>query len=278
MHPMLTIAVKAARRAGKIINQASQSIDLLTVTKKSHSDYVSEVDRAAEDAILSVLKTAYPDHGILAEESGQHGDRKQSDYLWIIDPLDGTTNFLHGFPKYAISIGLAYRGVMTHAVVYDPVMNELFTASKGGGAFLNDRRIRVSKRARLEDCLIGTGFPFRDFTHAEAYFSMFRAIVPRTAGIRRPGSASLDLCYVACGRYDGFWEIGLAPWDMAAGCLLITEAGGLIGDLEGDEKYLQSGQIVAASPKIFSQLIQTIAPHLTPELLAAQRDAKDIFS
>ena len=269
------IAVKAARRAGKIINQASQSIDLLTVTKKSHSDYVSEVDRAAEDAILSVLKTAYPDHAILAEESGQQGNRNKSDYLWIIDPLDGTTNFLHGFPKYSVSIGLAYRGTLTHAVVYDPVMNELFTASKGAGAYMNDRRIRVSKRIRLEDCLIGTGFPFRDLTHADAYFGMFKEIVPRTAGIRRPGSASLDLCYVACGRYDGFWEIGLAPWDMAAGCLLITEAGGLVGDLEGNNKHLQSGQIVTANPRIFSQLIQTIAPHLTPELIAAQRDAKD---
>ncbi len=269
------IAVKAARRAGKIINQASQSIDLLTVTKKSHSDYVSEVDRAAEDAILSVLKTAYPDHAILAEESGQQGNRSKSDYLWIIDPLDGTTNFLHGFPKYSVSIGLAYRGTLTHAVVYDPVMNELFTASKGAGAYMNDRRIRVSKRIRLEDCLIGTGFPFRDLTHADAYFNMFKEIVPRTAGIRRPGSASLDLCYVACGRYDGFWEIGLAPWDMAAGCLLITEAGGLVGDLEGNNKHLQSGQIVTANPKIFSQLIQTIAPHLTPELIAAQRNATD---
>lgn len=269
------IAVKAARRAGKIINQASQSIDLLTVTKKSHSDYVSEVDRAAEDAILDVLKAAYPDHAILAEESGQQGNRNKSDYLWIIDPLDGTTNFLHGFPKYSVSIGLAYRGVLTHAVVYDPVMNELFTASKGAGAYMNDRRIRVSKRIRLEDCLIGTGFPFRDLTHANAYFGMFKEIVPRTAGIRRPGSASLDLCYVACGRYDGFWEIGLAPWDMAAGCLLITEAGGLVGDLEGNNKHLQSGQIVAANPKIFSQLIQTIAPHLTPELIDAQRNAVD---
>lgn len=276
MHPMLMIAVKAARRAGKIINQASQSIDLLTVTKKSHSDYVSEVDRAAEDAILSVLKTAYPDHAILAEESGRQGDRNKSDYLWIIDPLDGTTNFLHGFPKYSVSIGLAYRGILTHAVVYDPVMNELFTASKGAGAYMNDRRIRVSKRVRLEDCLIGTGFPFRDLTHADAYFGMFKEIVPRTAGIRRPGSAALDLCYVACGRYDGFWEIGLAPWDMAAGCLLITEAGGLAGDLEGNNKHLQSGQIVAANPKIFSQLIQTIAPHLTPELIAAQHNATDL--
>lgn len=275
MHPMLTIAVKAARRAGQIINQASQSVDLLTVTKKSHSDYVSEVDRAAEDAILSVLRTAYPDHAILAEESGKQGDRKKSDYLWIIDPLDGTTNFLHGFPKYSVSIGVSYRGVMAHAVVYDPVMNELFTATKGAGAFLNDRRIRVSKRTRLDECLIGTGLPFRDLTHAEAYFGMLKAIVPRTAGIRRPGSAALDLCYVACGRYDGFWEIGLAPWDMAAGSLLITEAGGLVGDLEGNDKHLQSGQIVTANPKVFSQLIQIIAPHLTAELLAIQREAKD---
>lgn len=274
MHPMLTIAVKAARRAGSIINQASQNLDLLNVSKKSHSDYVSEVDGAAEDAIIKVLLAAYPDHAILAEESGRRGDEKNSEYQWIIDPLDGTTNFLHGFPKYSVSIAVKHKGVLSHAVVYDPTNNELFTASRGGGAFLNDRRIRVSKRTRLEDCLIGTGIPFRDLTHLEAYIAMFKDIIPRTAGIRRPGSAALDLAYVANGRYDGFWEIGLAPWDMAAGCLLITEAGGLVGDLEGNETQLESGQIIAGNPKIFGQLLQVIGPHLTPALIEVQRAAK----
>jgi len=274
MHPMLTIAVKAARRAGSIINQASQNLDLLNVSKKSHSDYVSEVDGAAEDAIIKVLLAAYPDHAILAEESGRRGDEKNSEYQWIIDPLDGTTNFLHGFPKYSVSIAVKHKGVLSHAVVYDPTNNELFTASRGGGAFLNDRRIRVSKRTRLEDCLIGTGIPFRDLTHLDAYIAMFKDIIPRTAGIRRPGSAALDLAYVANGRYDGFWEIGLAPWDMAAGCLLISEAGGLVGDLEGNETQLESGQIIAGNPKIFGQLLQVIGPHLTPALIEVQRAAK----
>ncbi len=276
MHPMLTIAVKAARRAGRIINQASQNLDLLTVSKKSHSDYVSEVDGAAEEAIIKVLLTAYPDHAILAEEGGHQGDHKKSDYQWIIDPLDGTTNFLHGFPKYSVSIAVKYKGVLSHAVVYDPNNNELFTASRGSGAYLNDHRIRVSKRIRLEDCLIGTGLPFRDLTHMDAYFAMLKDIVPRTSGIRRPGSAALDLAYVAAGRYDGFWEIGLAPWDMAAGCLMITEAGGLVGDLQGNETYLESGQIVAGNPKVFAALLQVIAPHLTPELIEIQRAAKPL--
>ncbi len=274
MHPMLTIAVKAARRAGRIINQASQNLDALTVSKKSHSDYVSEVDGMAEEAIIKVLSTAYPEHAILAEEGGSRGDSKKSDYQWIIDPLDGTTNFLHGFPKYSVSIAVKFRGVLTHAVVYDPNNNELFTASRGSGAYLNDYRIRVSKRTRFEDCLIGTGLPFRDLTHMDAYFAMLKDIVPRTAGIRRPGSAALDLAYVAAGRYDGFWEIGLAPWDMAAGCLLITEAGGLVGDLQGNETYLESGQIVAGNPKVFSSILQVIAPHLTPELIEVQNAAK----
>ncbi len=271
MHPMLTIAVKAARRAGNIINQASLNLDLLTVSKKSHSDFVSEVDGAAEQAIIKVLLSSYPDHSILAEESGQQGDETQSEYQWIIDPLDGTTNFLHGFPKYSVSIALKHKDVLTHAVVYDPTNNELFTASRGGGAYLNNKRLRVGKRIRLEDCLIGTGLPFRDLTHMDAYIAMLVDIIPRTIGIRRPGSAALDLAYVAAGRYDGFWEIGLAPWDMAAGCLLITEAGGLVGDLEGNATHLESGQIVAGNPKIFGQLLQVIAPHLTPALIAAQR-------
>lgn len=271
MHPMLTIAVKAARRAGSIINHASMNLDRLTVTRKAHSDFVSEVDGAAEEAIIKTLLDAYPDHSILAEESGESGNVNKSEYQWIIDPLDGTTNFLHGFPKYCVSIALLHRGVLSQAVVYDPLNNELFTASRGSGAFLNDHRVRVSSRVQLSEALIGTGFPFRDFTHIEAYLAMFKDIIPRTAGIRRPGSAALDLAYVATGRYDGFWETGLAPWDIAAGCLLILEAGGMVSDLEGNGHYLESGQVVAGNPKIFAQLLQVIAPHLTEQLIAENR-------
>jgi len=267
MHPMLNIAVKAARRAGGIINRAAQNLDLLHVSRKAHSDFVSEVDNTAEDAIINVLLEAYPNHSILAEESGARGDPSKSEYQWIIDPLDGTTNFLHGFPQYAVSIALKHRGVLTQAVVYGPSGNELFTASRGRGAYLNDHRLRVSKRNQLSDCLIGTGFPFREFSHMNAYLAMFKDIMPKVAGIRRPGSAALDLAYVAAGRYDGFWELNLSPWDIAAGCLLITEAGGLVGDLEGNDTYMQSGHIVAGNPKIFGQLLQVITPHLTKELM-----------
>ena len=271
MHPMLTIAVKAARRAGGIINRASQNLDLLHVSKKSHSDFVSEVDGAAEKAIIKTILDTYPNHSILAEESGTQGDQEQPEFLWIIDPLDGTTNFLHGFPQYSVSIALMHKGVLNQAVVYDPTSDELFIASRGRGAYLNDRRLRVSKRTKLSDSLIGTGFPFRDFTHMDAYMAMFKDIVPRTVGIRRPGSAALDLAYVAAGRYDGFWEIGLSPWDIAAGCLLITEAGGLVGDLEGNETHIECGRIVAGNPKVFGQLLQVIAPHLTPELTSKSK-------
>lgn len=273
MHPMLTTAVKAARRAGSIINRASLDLERLTVSRKAHSDFVSEVDGAAEDAIIKILREAYPNHSILAEESGKSGHTGESEYQWIIDPLDGTTNFLHGFPTYGVSIALLHRGVLSQAVIYDPVSDELFTASRGSGAFLNDHRIRVSKRAQLGESLIGTGFPFRDFTHMEAYLAMFKDIIPRAAGIRRPGSAALDLAYVAAGRYDGFWETGLAPWDMAAGCLLILEAGGMVSDLEGNGHYMHSGQVVAGNPKIFAQLLQIIAPHLTEQLLAENRQS-----
>jgi myo-inositol-1(or 4)-monophosphatase len=263
MHPMLTTAVKAARRAGNIINRASLDIDMLTVKKKSQNDYVSEVDGAAENAIIEILLEAYPNHEILAEESGARG---ASEFQWIIDPLDGTTNFLHGFPQYSVSIALLHKGVISQAVIYDPVRNDLFTASKGRGAYLNDRRLRVSKQKQLGDALIGTGFPFRDFTHIDAYLGMFRDLIQKTAGLRRPGSAALDLAYTAAGRFDGFFEIGLHSWDIAAGCLLVQEAGGLVGDFEGNETYLESGNIVAGNPRVFGQLLQVIAPHLTPEL------------
>ena len=256
MHPTLNIAVKAARRAATVINRASTQLDLLTVQSKSPNDFVTEVDRAAEQAIIEVLRDAFPGHGILAEESGESGP--ESEFTWIIDPLDGTTNFIHGMPQYAVSIAQTKNGVLEHAVVYDPNTNEMFTASRGAGAFLNDRRIRVSRRTRLNESLIGTGFPFRQFDHVDAYLAMFKELTQKTAGIRRPGAASLDLAYVASGRFDGFWEMGLSPWDMAAGVLLIQEAGGLVSDLSGEANYLATGNLVAGSPKIFGQLLPII--------------------
>ncbi len=261
--------VKAARRASQIINRASHDIEHLKITTKQYNDFVTEVDRAAETAIIDVLREAYPDYGILAEESGQTvGADSASEYQWIIDPLDGTTNFIHGFPQYAVSIALAHKGQLNQAVVYDVLRNEMFTASKGGGAYLNERRIRVTKCLKLDDALLGTGFPFRIFEHSDAYMSIFKEFTQRTSGMRRLGSAALDLAYVASGRLDGFWEFGLLPWDIAAGCLLITEAGGLVGDLSGGESYLKTGNLVAGTPKVFSQILQVIDGHRTPGLEA----------
>lgn len=262
---MLNIAVKAARRAGNIINRAARNLDIVAVREKAANDFVSEVDRESEQAIIATLREAYPDHAILAEESGASG---ASDYVWVIDPLDGTTNFLHGFPQYAVSIALEHRGIVTQAVVYDPGRNDLFTASRGRGAFLNETRIRVSKRHTLKSSLVATGFPFREFAHIDAYTRMLRDMMKGTAGVRRAGSAALDLAYVAASRLDGFWEMGLARWDMAAGSLLITEAGGLVGDLEGNEGWMASGNIVGGNPKVFGEMLQLIAPHLTPALKA----------
>jgi myo-inositol-1(or 4)-monophosphatase len=263
MHPMLNTAVKAARRAGNLIHRAADKIDHLTVTKKSHSDYVSEVDRAAEQTIIETLLDAYPNHAILAEESGTQGE---SEFVWIIDPLDGTTNFLHGVPQYAVSIALQHNGVLTQAVIYDPTKNDLFTATRGRGAFLNERRIRVSKRDQLADALIGTGFPYTRFEHEEAYIAIFREFMQKSSGLRRPGAASLDLAWTAAGRFDGFFETGLKPWDIAAGCLLITEAGGIVNDLEGKDGFLKSGHVCAGSPKIQEQMLAVIRPHLTDAL------------
>ncbi|MBU6505082.1 MAG: inositol monophosphatase [Betaproteobacteria bacterium] len=256
MHPQLNIAVKAARRAGTLINRAALDVDRLTVTKKGPADFVSEVDRMVEAAIIGVLREAYPDHAFLGEEGGAVGE---SEFQWIIDPIDGTTNFLHGFPMYCTSIALVHKGVITQAVIYDPVRNDLFTATRGSGAFLNERRIRVSSQTRMEDALIGSGFPFSSMEHQERYLRMFAEVMRKSAGIRRPGSAALDLAYVAAGRYDGFWEMGLKPWDMAAGALLIQEAGGLVSDLEGEDRFLQTGHVVAGTPKIFAQLLPMVA-------------------
>lgn len=269
MHPALNIAIKAARRASQIINRASVDLSHIQIVSKQPNDFVTEVDKAAEAAIIEVLRDAYPDFGILAEESGQTpGQGGGSEYQWIIDPLDGTTNFIHGFPQYAISIALAKGSQIEQAVVFDPNRNELFTASKGAGAFMNDRRLRVSKRIHLNDALIGTGFPYRAFEHADAYLAIFSELTRKTSGMRRPGAAALDLAYVAAGRLDGFWEFGLAPWDMAAGSLLISEAGGLVSDLAGEAGYLDTGNVVAGAPKIFGQLLQVIQSHRTAALQA----------
>ena len=262
MHPMLNIAVRAARKAGTIINRASFDVDSLRTERKQHNDFVTEVDRAAEAAIIEVIKTAYPDHAILAEESGQSwaDGETASENVWVIDPLDGTTNFIHGFPQYGVSIALMQRGVVTQAVVYDPPRDELFTASKGAGAFLNNRRIRVTRRDKLADCLIGTGFPYRDLEGLYDYTRLFATMTENCAGLRRPGAAALDLAYVACGRLDGFFEQGLSKWDMAAGSLLVTESGGLVGNYTGESGYLDQGEILAGNPKAFVQMIKFTSP------------------
>lgn len=261
LNPMLNIAIKAARAAGSIINRAALDIDLLKIQVKGPNDFVSEVDQAAEKAIIDTLLQAYPGHGILAEESGRTHGAAHSEYVWIIDPLDGTTNFLHGFPVYCVAIALAHRGVVQQAVVYDPTRNDLFYASKGRGAFLNDRRLRVSKRIRLADSLIGTGFPFRKGDNFKRYVKMFEEVMQQCAGLRRPGAAALDLCYVAAGWYDGFFETGLNPWDVAAGSLMITEAGGLIGNFTGEADYLYQREVVAGTPKVYGQLVQILSPY-----------------
>lgn len=263
MQPMLKIAVRAARGAGNVITRNMARLDSIAIETKDRNDFVTEVDREAEDVIISTLRRAFPDHAILAEESGvTAGD----DFQWIIDPLDGTTNFLHGFPQFAVSIALRHKGRLEQAVVYNPVSQELFTASRGGGAMLNDRRIRVSNRKGLDGALLGTGFPFKAQHHLESYLDMFRALFPQTAGIRRPGSAALDLAFVAAGRLDGFWEIGLNTWDMAAGVLLIQEAGGLSSDFSGGNNHLESGNLVSGNPKVFAEILKTIRPHVTPDL------------
>jgi myo-inositol-1(or 4)-monophosphatase len=256
MHPMLNIAVRAARRAGSIINRAALDGSGLEVRSKRMNDFVTKVDHASEEAIIETVRKAYPDHAVLAEESGNTAG--SAEFQWIIDPLDGTTNFIHGFPQYCVSIAIRHRDALAHGVIYDPLKNELFTASKGRGAFLNDRRVRVSKCVRLGDALVGTGFPFKEIDHIERYSGQLKQLMQKSAGVRRAGAAALDLAYVACGRLDAFWEIGLSPWDMAAGALMIAEAGGLVGDLGGDGGFLDKGEIAAATPKIFSAFLETL--------------------
>ena len=277
MHPMMNVAVKAARSAGNIINRASLNLERLQIAKKQQNDFVTEVDQAAEFAIIEVLKDAYPTHHFYAEESGYltaSGESlgalswpeviklvqtEEEHYLWVIDPIDGTTNFIHGFPQFAVSIGLFVNGVLQHGLIYDPTRDELFTATKGAGAYLNHRRLRVGQQLRLSECLIGTGFPYRNDQNLDHYLTLFKRITLSCAGLRRPGAASLDLAYVAAGRLDGFFEGDLKPWDMAAGVLLIQEAGGLVGQYDGEEGYLASGQIMAANPKIFAQMASLLS-------------------
>ncbi len=255
MHPMLNIAVRAARAAGNIIARHMDRVDRLTIANKDRNDFVTEVDHQAEQEIIRIIQRAYPDHAFLAEERGSQGE---SEYIWIIDPLDGTTNFLHGIPQFAVSIALQHNGRLEQAVVYDPAKEELFTASRGGGAALNNRRIRVSQRPALDGALLGTGIPFRDHQNLDRYLATLRALLPGTAGVRRPGSAALDLAYVAAGRLDAFWEFDLHAWDMAAGVLLIEEAGGLVSDMQGNPRHLQNGDVAAANPKLFRQMIKRI--------------------
>ena len=258
MHPMLNIAVRAARKAGSVINRATLDGAGFEVRAKQQNDFVTRVDTAAEEAILEIVRKSYPDHAVLAEESGAAAGA--AEYEWIIDPLDGTTNFIHGFPQYCVSIAIRRRDELAHGVIYDPNRNELFTASKGSGAYLNDRRIRVSKCLRLGEALVGTGFPFREGARIDLYSNQLKNIMQKCAGVRRAGAAALDLAYVACGRLDAFWELGLSPWDMAAGALLIQEAGGLVGDLSGESGFLESGEVACATPKIFPTLLEALRP------------------
>ncbi len=265
MNPTTTIAVRAARQAGSVIMRSFNRLDTLTVSEKQVNEYVSEVDRNAERAIIDTIRKAYPAHAILAEESGAHG---KDEFQWVIDPLDGTTNYLHGFPQFAISIALMHRGRLETGVVYDPLRDEMYTAVRGGGALLNDRRLRVSEQKVLKGALLGTGIPFRDRRYIDAYLGMLKDLTEETAGIRRPGSAALDFAYVAAGRLDGFWELGLSVWDFAAGALLVQEAGGVVSDIRGGSRHLESGNVIAAGVRLHRTIVDTIRPHL-PEALSA---------
>jgi myo-inositol-1(or 4)-monophosphatase len=259
MHGMVNIAIRAARRAGEVMVRNWNQLDTLRVTDKGRNEFVSEVDIAAEAAIIEVIRDHYPDHAVLAEERGAEGEHE---YQWIIDPLDGTTNYLHGFPVFSVSIAVALRGELQHAVVYDPLRQEIFTATRGEGAQLDGRRIRVSRMTSMSHSLIATGFPYRaNIQYLDRYLGMLRAVMVESAGVRRPGSAALDLCYVAAGRVDGFFELGLSKWDIAGGALIIREAGGRISDFQGSDRYLESGHVVAGNPKVYGALSRLLAPH-----------------
>lgn len=258
MHPMQNIAIKAARRAAGIIQRATNNLDNLRSATKSYNNYVTEVDKAAEDAIIDTIQSQYPNHGFLAEERKNKTQLGEQEYQWIIDPLDGTTNYIHGYPHYSVSIALLHKNQLVQGVVYDPIRNDLFVARRGQGAYLNDRRIRVANRGQLAGSLIATGFPYADFSRLDEYLAIFKTMIQNTAGVRREGSAALDLCYVASGRADGFWEFDLKPWDIAAGALIAQEAGAIVTDLEGEDTWLETGNIVAANPKILALMLKII--------------------
>ena len=257
MHPMLNIGIRAARAAGDIQVRYMDRLDTLQISEKSTNDLVSDVDRECERVIIETLRRAYPDHGVLAEESGASG--AGDEYQWVVDPLDGTMNYLHGFPQFAVSIALRVRGQLDQAVIFDPVRQELFTASRGAGAQLDGRRIRVTRRT-MRQALVGTGFPFRELARLDTHLATLKAIIPRAAGVRRAGSAALDLAYVGAGRLDGFWELGLAEWDMAAGALIIQEAGGLVSDLAGGQDHMETGQVVAGNPRVHGAMLDLLRP------------------
>ncbi len=262
MHPMLNIAVRAARNAGNIIVKAYEQLDSVEVELKGSNDFVTSVDREAERAIINTLRKSYPDHSIIAEESGELAG-KDSDYQWIIDPLDGTTNFIKGIPHFSISIALRVKGKTEQAVVFDPIRNELFTATRGNGAQLNGYRLRTGKAKDLNGTLLATGFPFKQKHQLETYLAIFSDFFADVADMRRSGSAALDLCYVAAGRIDGFWELGLKPWDIAAGELIAKESGAITTDFVGDHNYMQSGNILAGNPKVVKAMLTKIRPNLT---------------
>ncbi|WP_026958914.1 inositol-1-monophosphatase [Aliagarivorans taiwanensis] len=261
MHPMLNIAVRAARNAGKVITRAYEQLDKVETMAKSANDYVTNVDKAAEQAIIETILKSYPDHSIIAEESGMV-EGKDNDYQWIIDPLDGTTNFIKGIPHFAISVALRVKGRTEHGVVYDPLRNELFSASRGQGAQLNDYRLRTSAAKELDGALLATGFPFKRKHYMESYLAMFAALFNQCGDMRRAGSAALDLAYVAAGRHDGFWEMGLKPWDLAAGELIAREAGAIVTDFAGGSDVYRAGDIVCGNPKVVKGMLSVMRPHL----------------
>lgn len=260
LNPALNTAFKAARKAGDFMMRAANNLPAVRIDNKAHNDFVSDVDRHAEEILVNAILEAYPHHRIVCEESGVLGNQ-QSDFEWIIDPLDGTTNYLHGHPQYAISMALLEKGVLKEALVYAPERNDLYTASRGQGALLNDRRIRVSSRFELPHCLIGTGFPVVEQSMMDTYLAILRTFLEKTAGARREGAASLDLCSLATGRFDGFFEFNLKPWDIAAGALIVQEAGGIVTDFHGEQDWLQSGNVVAANPKMLVQMLKIIGQH-----------------
>lgn len=274
MHPHVNMALRAARRAGQIMVQAMDRLSDLNIEEKSRNDFVSNVDRDCEAAIVDVIRKAYPDHAIQGEEGGQIAEGNAAtaghlgQYTWVIDPLDGTLNYLQGIPHFCVSIGVLRGTRFEHAVVYDPVKNEEFTASRGDGAHLNGRRIRVSSRTKLAEAVLSTGIPPHAVaSHLDAYMASLKDLTGQCRAVRRMGSAALDLAYVAAGRVDGFWELALAPWDICAGTLLVREAGGFVGDWRGGDNFYKTGNIVASNPKTFRAMVQSLRPHLTPEIV-----------